>query len=173
VSVQNTIVTRGCREQQRETAQASVLLNLEVRMIASEMRADPRAFLALLPFVQAFAIRVVSAAPGQVTLRMPFLEPFSTPPNHFPASMVGLLGDVAAAASCISLLPRGWTGATLDYTIKMTGRAQGKALLARGRVLQAGRTVSVGAADIFTRSDAQEALCGTVLATTRNFEIKD
>jgi acyl-coenzyme A thioesterase PaaI-like protein len=61
---------------------------------------------------------------------------------------------------------------TLDYTIKMTGRAQGEMLLARGRVLQAGRTVSVGAADVFAVSGGREVLCGAVLATTRNFEIK-
>jgi acyl-coenzyme A thioesterase PaaI-like protein len=141
-------------------------------MIESDRRADPQAFLALLPFVREFGIRVVAAAPGGIAVQMPFAERFSTPPNHFPASMVGVLGDVVAAASCISLLPNGWTGATLDYTIKMTGRAQGEALLARGRVLQAGRTISVGAADVFTVLAGRETLCGTVLATTRNFEIK-
>ena len=138
-------------------------------IIGSDQGADPRAFLALLPFVHEFGIRVVTAVPGQVEVQMPFVERFSTPPNHFPASIVGVLGDVAAAASCISLLPNGWTGATLDFTIKMTGRAQGEVLLARGRVLQAGRTVSVGAADVFTVSAGGETLCGTVLATTRNF----
>jgi hypothetical protein len=39
-------------------------------------------------------------------------------------------------------------------------------------VLQAGRTNSVGAADIYAVSGDREMLCGTVLATTRNFEIK-
>lgn len=141
-------------------------------IVGPDQRADPRAFLALLPFVQEFGIRVVTSVPGQVEVQMPFVERLSTPPNHFPALIVGVLGDVAAAASCISLLPNGWTGATLDYTIKMTGRAQGETLVARGRVLQAGRTVSVGAADVFTISAGRETQCGAVLATTRNFEIR-
>jgi acyl-coenzyme A thioesterase PaaI-like protein len=148
------------------------LVGWAVAMTGTDHRADPRAFLALLPFVKEFEIRVVTAVPGKVAVQMPFVERFSTPPNHFPASIVGVLGDVAAAASCISLLPDGWIGATLDYTIKMTGRAQGEALLARGRVLQAGRTVSVGSADVFTVSAGRETLCGAVLATTRNFEIR-
>ena len=43
---------------------------------------------------------------------------------------------------------------------------------AKGRVLQAGRTNSVGAADVYVVSAEREALCGTVLATTRNFQVK-
>ena len=41
-----------------------------------------------------------------------------------------------------------------------------------GRVLQDGRTNSVGAADVYCVSGGTELLCGTVLATTRNFKIK-
>jgi acyl-coenzyme A thioesterase PaaI-like protein len=131
--------------------------------------ADAHAFLALLPFVRELGIKIVAAAPGAVVVEMPFAERFSTPPSHFPASIVG---DVAAASSSISRLPKGWAGATLDYTVKMTGRAQGEKLLARGRVLQAGQTISVGAADIFAVCAGRETLCGAVLATTPNFEIK-
>jgi acyl-coenzyme A thioesterase PaaI-like protein len=134
--------------------------------------ADARTFLALLPFVRELGINVVAAAPGAVIVEMPYAERFSTPPNHFPASFVGVLGDVAAASSCISRLPKGWAGATLDYIVKMTGRAQGERLLARGRVLQAGQTISVGAADVFAIFGGREVLCGAVLATTRNFEVK-
>lgn len=141
-------------------------------MITVGQSADARAFLALLPFVQELGISVLSAAPGEVTVQMPFIARFSTPPSHFPASIVGVIGDVAAAASCISRLPNGWAGATLDFTVKMIGRAQGEALIARGRVLQAGRTISVGSADVFTVSNEHEALCGVVLTSTRNFEVK-
>lgn len=134
--------------------------------------ADPSSYLALLPFVTELGISVVSAAPGEVIVEMPFVDRFSTPPKSFPASLVGTLGDVAAVASCISRLPKGWAAATLDYTVKTTGRAQGDRLRANGWVLQAGQTISVGASEIFVASGDREALCGVVLATTRNFEPK-
>jgi acyl-coenzyme A thioesterase PaaI-like protein len=86
--------------------------------------------------------------------------------------MVGTAGDVAAVASCLTLMPKGWAVATLDFTIKMTGAAKGAVLRAKGRVLQDGRTNSVGAADVYIVSDGTERLCGTVLATTSNFKIK-
>jgi acyl-coenzyme A thioesterase PaaI-like protein len=125
-----------------------------------------------LAFVREYSIRVAAAMPGQVVIELPFDDRFSGPPGQFPASLVGTAGDVAAVSSCLSLLPRGWAAATLDFTIKMTGIAKGEKLRAKGRVLQAGRTNSVGAADIYIVSAEQEALCGTVLATTRNFQIK-
>jgi acyl-coenzyme A thioesterase PaaI-like protein len=53
----------------------------------------------------------------------------------------------------------------------MTGAAKGNKLRAKGRVLQAGRTNSVGAADVFIVSVDREILCGSVLATTRNFQV--
>jgi acyl-coenzyme A thioesterase PaaI-like protein len=132
---------------------------------------DVASFLSALPFVREYAISVVSVAPGQVTIELPFDARFSGPPGQFPASMVGTAGDVAAVASCLSLLPKGWALATLDFTVKMTGAAQGEKLRAKGRVLQSGRTNSVGAADVYIVSPHGEKRCGAVLATTRNFPI--
>ena len=129
-------------------------------------------FIAALAFVREYAIQLVSLAPGAAVIELPFAERFSGPPGQFPASLVGTAGDVAAVSSCLSLLPKGWTLATLDFTIKMAGPAKGDRLRAKGRVLQAGRTNSVGAADVYVVSAEHEMLCGTVLATTRNFQIR-
>lgn len=153
---------------------------MTTKSIASDVTDEPdrldeaeiKSFLASLAFVREYAIEVVSAAPGAVTIELPFATRFSGPPGQFPASMVGTAGDVAAVSSCLSLLPRGWALATIDFTIKMTGIAKGEKLRAKGRVLQAGRTNSVGAADVYVVTSEGEVLCGTVLATTRNFQIR-
>ena len=113
---------------------------------------------------------MVSFSPGNVTIELPFDERFSGPKTLFPASIVGTAGDVAAVSSCLSLLPKGWALATLDFTVKMTG-ANGEKLKAKGRVLQAGHTNSVGAADVYVLAAGREVMCGTVLATTRNFKL--
>jgi acyl-coenzyme A thioesterase PaaI-like protein len=97
--------------------------------------AELKSFVSALPFVQEFSITITSVVPGQVTIELPFDERFSGPPGQFPASIVGVAGDVAAVASCLSLLPNGWALATLDFTIKMTGAAKGNKLRAKGRVL--------------------------------------
>jgi acyl-coenzyme A thioesterase PaaI-like protein len=129
-------------------------------------------FLSRLAFIREYGIKVVTVAPGAVTVELPFDDRFSGPPGQFPASIVGTIGDVAAVSSCLSLLPRGWGVATIDFTVKMTGVAKGERLRAKGRVLQNGRSISVGAADVFVVIASEESLCGTILASTRNFEIK-
>src|SRR6195256_3904322 len=135
-------------------------------------RTEIEAFVTALPIVREYAIRIVSVAPGEVAIELPFDERFSGPVGQFPASVVGTAGGVGAVTACLSLVPRGWAVATLDFTIKMTGMAKGEMLRARGRVLQAGRTNSVGAADVYIVSDGVETSCGTVLATTRNFQLR-
>jgi acyl-coenzyme A thioesterase PaaI-like protein len=132
---------------------------------------DVKSFLEALPFIKEYSISLVSFFPGKVTIELPFDERFSGPKTLFPASIVGTAGDVAAVSSCLSLLPKGWALATLDFTIKMTGIAKGEKLKAKGRVLQAGHTNSVGAADVYILAAGTEVLCGTVLATTRNFKL--
>jgi acyl-coenzyme A thioesterase PaaI-like protein len=92
-------------------------------------------FLSRLAFIREYGIRVVAVAPGAVTVELPFDDRFSGPPGQFPTSMVGTIGDVAAVSSCLSLLPRGWSVATIDFTVKMTGVAKGERLRAKGRVL--------------------------------------
>jgi acyl-coenzyme A thioesterase PaaI-like protein len=129
-------------------------------------------YLSRLAFIREYGIKVVTVAPGAVTVELPFDDRFSGPPGQFPASIVGTIGDVAAVSSCLSLLPRGWGVATIDFTVKMTGVAKGERLRAKGRVLQNGRSISVGAADVFVVIASEESLCGTILASTRNFEIK-
>lgn len=142
------------------------------RIKAMENHHHMAEFFKLQPFVQALEMQVVACASGTITVEMPFLEAHSTPPNLFPASIVGALGDVAAVSACTSCLPVGWVAATLDFTVKMTGKAAGDKLIAHGRVLQSGRTTSVGIADIYAFKDGAETHCGTVIATARVFQIK-
>jgi uncharacterized protein (TIGR00369 family) len=129
-------------------------------------------FLSQLPFVLGLGISVVTAAHGKVTVEMPFSSHISSAPDHFPASMVGAIGDVAAISACLTMVPGGWAVSTLDFTIKMTNPAKGALLRATGVVLQSGRTISTAKADIWAIDVESSIHCGTVLATGRNFPVR-
>ena len=88
-----------------------------------------------LPFVKSHAIEIAGIEAGRCTARMPFDPKFATPPANFPAAMVGMLGDVAGITACISALEPGMLCSTMDYTIKMTGAADGEALEAEAEAL--------------------------------------
>jgi len=134
---------------------------------------DTRAIIANLPFVKNHGIEVISADDSGATVRMPFDPQFGTPPDMFPTAMVGMIGDVAAVSACYAVVPEGYACATLDFTVKNTGLAEGDELVAIGRVLMAGKTVSVGAADVYAVRNGVRRPCGTVLATGRVYKVKD
>ncbi|MGY3413459.1 acyl-coenzyme A thioesterase PaaI-like protein [Bradyrhizobium sp. GM5.1] len=69
------------------------------------------------------------------------------------------------------MLPRGWAASTVDYTIKLVAPASGEKLVARGRLVRSGRTLSVAASDVYAVRQGDETLCATALATIRNFEV--
>src|SRR5260221_14443754 len=95
-------------------------------------QSEIEAFIGRLPFVREYAIRVASAAPGQVVIELPFDDRFSGPPGQFPASMVGTAGDVAGVSSRLFLVPRGRAGAALPFTPKENRGAQGEKMRAKG-----------------------------------------
>jgi uncharacterized protein (TIGR00369 family) len=133
---------------------------------------DTKTIIAELSFVRNHGIEIVSVDLDGATVRMPFDSRFGTPPDMFPTAMVGMVGDVAAISACYAVAPEGHACATLDFTVKNIGLAQGDELVAEGRVLMAGKTVSVGAADVYVVSNGERRPCGTVLATARVYKVK-
>jgi acyl-coenzyme A thioesterase PaaI-like protein len=67
-----------------------------------------------------------------------------------------------------TLLPADWTLASLDFTVKLLAPARGQALLAEGRTVRPGRSVTVNAADVYAIDDDTRTLCATVLMTAIN-----
>jgi acyl-coenzyme A thioesterase PaaI-like protein len=84
------------------------------------------------------------------------------------ATPVFAIADFAAVSAAGTLLPPGWLNATVDCSIKYLAPADGETLLARGRVIQASKLLTVARADVFSCREGQELLCATMLATARN-----
>ena len=57
----------------------------------------------------------------------------------------------------------------MDATLKLVAPAEGVVLRARGRVLSAGKLLTVCAADVYAvSSGGEETLCATLLGSARN-----
>ena len=124
-----------------------------------------------MPMARTLGLRFMHVTPGAITLEMPVLDTFCFRPGQLQATAVYALGDFAAVAAAGSLLPPGWVNATVDGTVKLFAPARGTCLRARGRVVDAGRMLSICAADVWALDTAgNEALCATWLGTARNLE---
>jgi uncharacterized protein (TIGR00369 family) len=132
-----------------------------------------RRFLMRMPIARHFGFAITDVGLGRFEITQPFREELSFSPGIFQAGPVGTLADMAAACAGVTMLPRGWGASTVDYTIKLLAPAAGEKLVARGRVVRSGRTLSVAAADVYAVRSGNQTLCATALATIRNFENPD
>ena len=124
-----------------------------------------------MPMARTLGLKFVSVAPGAVEVEVPVAEPLTFRPGQLQATPVFAAADFAAVSAAGTLLPPGWVNATIDGALKMLAAAAGAAIRARGRVVNAGRLLSVCAADVYA-VDAQgaETLCATWLGTARNID---
>ena len=124
-----------------------------------------------MPVAQALQLQFRRIAPGEVDLELPVSEAFSFRPGQLQATAIFAAADFAAVSAAGTLLPEGWANATIDGTIKLFAPARGSHLLARGRVIDAGRLLSICAADVYAVADGQETLCASWLGTARNIQL--
>jgi len=128
-------------------------------------------FLMAMPIAEYLGFDITGVAPGRFEITQPFRRELSLRERTFQAGPIGTLADMAAACAGATMLPEGWAVSTIDYTLKLLTPAVGEKLIARGRLLRCGRTLSVAAADVFSVQNGKETLCATALTTIRNFEL--
>lgn len=126
------------------------------------------AALATMPIVRALGLRYTRIEPGEVELVMPYDDRWTFREDQLQATPMFAIGDFAAISAGWTLLAEGWTVSTVDVTLKIVGPACAGPLRAVGRVVKAGRVLTVSAADIYGFDGRGESLCATVLATGRN-----
>ncbi len=125
-----------------------------------------------MPMARTLGLTFTRIALGEVEVEIPVQEAFTFRPGQLQATPVFAIADFAAVAAAATTLPPGWINATVDATLKLVAPAQGVALRARGRVVDAGKLLTVCAADVYAVSDAgQETLCATLLGTARNIDL--
>ena len=100
-----------------------------------------------MPMARTLGLRFVRAEPGATELEMPIADALCFQPGQLQATAIFALGDFAAVSAAGSLLPAGWANATVDGSVKLFAPARGTHLRARGRVVDAGRVLSICAAD--------------------------
>lgn len=108
---------------------------------------------------------LVAVKPGEVDIRLRYRPEVSQQHGFFHGGVVGTVADSAGGYAAYSLMPGDASVLTVEYKINLVAPAKGEALLARGRVVKAGRTLTVTAVDVFALDRGKETLCAVMQQT--------
>lgn len=81
------------------------------------------------------------------------------------AGAVAAIADSAAGYAALSLMPADTGVLTAEFKINLVAPAAGDRIVARGRVVKAGRTLTLAQAEVFAESAGGEKLIALLTAT--------
>jgi uncharacterized protein (TIGR00369 family) len=110
-------------------------------------------------------ITIERIAPGEVDLRLPYSSAFCQQNGYMHAGAIASLADSANGYAAYSLAPPETDVLAVEFKINLLAPAEGIHFLARGRVLRAGRRLTVCQADVFALGGAESLLVATMLST--------
>ena len=109
--------------------------------------------------------RLGDLEPGYCEIRLPFRTDLSQQHGYYHAGVTSTIADSAAGYAGYTLMPADSEVLTVEYKMNLLAPADGESMIARGRVVRAGRTLVVARADVDVIKDGRETACATLLQT--------
>ncbi|WP_208985290.1 PaaI family thioesterase [Stappia sp. P2PMeth1] len=109
---------------------------------------------------QAFMTATLGASidrlePGEVDLAVAFATGLVQQHGYFHAGVTTTLADTAAGYAALSLYPKGFGVLTTEFKVNLLNPGRGRRLVARGRVIKPGRTLTVTASDVYGQTPGE------------------
>lgn len=116
---------------------------------------------------------LVSASPGAVEIAISPAPAISQQHGFVHAGAVSAIADTAAGYAALSLMPPGRGVLTTEFKINLVAPATGDRIIARGRVVKAGRTLTLAQSEVFAINGGTEKLIAFLTATLMAIEGRD
>lgn len=102
---------------------------------------------------------------GAVTIELPYRPDLTQQHGFLHAGVVTMIVDTACGYAALTQMPPTAAVLTAEYKVNFLSPAEGEKLIARGRVLKPGRTLTVCFGEVHAKKDGKEKLVATMLAT--------
>jgi uncharacterized protein (TIGR00369 family) len=116
-------------------------------------------------------------APGEVDIALPFRADLCQQHGFVHAGVVTTIVDSACGFAALTLMPPGAGVLTIEFKSNFLAPAAGDIFIARGRVVRAGRQITVVSGEVIARSPAGEKVVSlmqaTMIAVTGTEGVKD
>jgi uncharacterized protein (TIGR00369 family) len=117
--------------------------------------------------------RLSAIASGSVEIEIRPSPAISQQHGFVHAGAITAIADSAAGYSALSLMPAGRGVLSTEYKINLLAPAVGDRIVARGRVVKAGRTLTVAQAEVFAEEGGDAKLIALLTATMMSIEGRD
>lgn len=104
-------------------------------------------------------------APGEVDIVLPFRADLCQQHGFLHAGVVTTIVDSACGYAALTLMPPGTAVLTIEFKSNFLAPAAGDSFVGRGRVVRAGRQITVVAGEVIARSAAGEKVVSLMQAT--------
>lgn len=116
-------------------------------------------------FMTAIGAELVHVAPGEVDIALPFSERLTQQDGYLHAGVVAGAADSVCGYAALSRMDADAEVLTVEFKINLLAPAAGDRLIARGRVVRTGRTLTVCRGEAVTVTDGRERHVATLTAT--------
>lgn len=137
------------------------------------MEARLRGSFAKQGLMQLFGASITRIAPGQVEINLAPKPELSQQHGFVHGGALTAIADSAAGYAALSLMPANRGVLTTEMKINFLAPAAGDLIIARGKVLKAGRTLSLVQTEIFAVIADQEKLIAFLTATFMTIKNRD
>jgi uncharacterized protein (TIGR00369 family) len=110
--------------------------------------------------------RLTRVDPGLVEITVPFREDLTQQHGLFHAGVSTTVADSAAGYAAYTLFPADAAILAVELKINFLAPAKGEELIATGRVLKPGRTLTVNEMDVHCLQGGDRVLCARGIQTT-------
>ncbi|MFQ5993792.1 MAG: PaaI family thioesterase [Acidiferrobacterales bacterium] len=108
---------------------------------------------------------LVDVQPGYCEIHLPYRPELSQQDGYFHAGIISTIADSAAGYAGFTLMPVHSRVLTVEYKLNLLRPGDGERLIARGHVVNAGKTLVIAKADVGVLKNGAEKMCATLLQT--------
>jgi uncharacterized protein (TIGR00369 family) len=116
-------------------------------------------------YMETLGAELVHVGDGEVDIALPFSERLVQQDGFLHAGVVAGATDSACGYAALTRMDAGAEVLTVEFKINLLAPAAGERLVARGRVIRSGRTLTVCRGDAVTVSEGREKPVATMTAT--------
>jgi uncharacterized protein (TIGR00369 family) len=130
-----------------------------------DFEARVRATFARQRYMATIGAELLRVAPGEVDIGLPFRADLTQQHGYLHAGVVTAIVDSACGCAAFTLMPADSGVVSVEYKVNLLAPSVGERMIARGRVLRPGRTLTVCSGEVVAVTAGEEKTVAAMLAT--------